>query len=395
FKTYAVDNVGNHEEVIYRKIIIDDSNPSTQLEIEGDRHENILSANSAIKLIASDEYGIDAIYYSVDGSPEKKYTYKLKGSYFSQGTHVLTYYSIDKLGNKEGVKEFKFYVDKTPPTIVEEIIGKTFIANGREYSSGRSKLKLTTFDNKAGVKEVYYSINGSEYHLYDKPFYLSNTSGNLVLKTYAVDNVNNKSVVEEESTVSSIPYIDLSGPSLSHRFSGPTFVLEDTVYISRETKISLHAKDDESGLDRIEYRIDEGDLTDYTEPFSISGEGVHKIYFNGYDNVSNSNFGELMVKVDTTGPEIYTRFSIPPKGNAVMDSVNVVSYPPHLVLFLSSTDEQVGVERMYYSINNGREVPYNGLISNFKAEQRYQLKIKALDKLGNVNESLLDFGIKN
>jgi hypothetical protein len=66
------------------------------------------------------------------------------------------------------------------------VLGKSFFSGGKEFSSGKSRLKLTSFDNKAGVKEVRYSVNNGEYQLYDSPVFLTQSAGNLIIKSYAV-----------------------------------------------------------------------------------------------------------------------------------------------------------------------------------------------------------------
>lgn len=395
FKFYAVDNVGNVEELKEITIVVDKSNPVSKIEIEGDQYENILSGNAKIKLVSDDNgIGTQDIYYILDDNPKKEYKYPIHTKYLNQGSHILRFFAKDKVNNQEKIQEYEFYVDKTPPTIVEEVIGKSFVANGKEFSSGRSKLKLTTFDNKAGVKEIYYSINGEEYQKYDKPFYLSNTSGNLVIKTCALDNVNNKTTNEEESSKSSIPFIDLAGPALYHEFQGPVFTLRDTIFISNTTKIFLKAKDTESGLNRIEYNINNGDFITYEEPIVINAEGFHEISFNGFDNVDNSNRGNIEVMVDTTGPDIYSRFSIPPV--QVNDSMKTIQkYPDHVVLFLSATDVYVGFDQMYYSVNGESDKPFTGIIKDFEKNQNYSIKVKALDKLGNKNENIIHFDTTN
>jgi hypothetical protein len=393
-KYYAVDNVGNVESLEEVTLVLDKSNPVSKIEIEGDLYENILSGRSKIILVSDDNgIGTQDIYYILDDNPKKEYKYPIYTKYLKQGNHILRFFAKDKVNNQEKIQEYEFYVDKTPPTIVEEVIGKSFVANGKEFSSGRSKLKLTTFDNKAGVKEIFYSINGEEFQKYDKPFYLSNTSGNLKIKTYALDNVNNKTTNEEESSKSSIPFIDLAGPALYHEFKGPVFTLRDTIFISNKTKILLRAKDSESGLNRIEYNVDNGDFQEYTDPIVIDSEGYHEVFFNGFDNVENSNRGSIAFMVDTTGPDIYSRFSIPPaKAN---DETDYQNYPEHVVLFLSATDVFVGFEEMFYSINGEQDTPCNGLIKNFQKDKQYSIKVKATDKLGNQKEDIIHFNTTN
>ncbi len=391
-KYYAADNVGNAETVQTLNIILDKTSPKTTIHISRDQYENIISGKSLIELKAEDKgIGVKAVYYKLDNGPSKQYINPVSAALLSQGEHTLIYYAIDKVNNTEDENVFDFYVDKTPPTIVQEIVGKSFFAGGREYSSGRSQLKLTTFDNKAGVKEVFYSINNREYEKYEKPVFLSSVSGNLTVKAYALDNVNNKTESLEKGSKTSIPYVDLSGPSIAYGFYGPTFVLRDTVYINDKTTVYLKANDTESGVSKIEYAVNSDETKIFENPFSMNIEGRHIIKVTAYDNVDNTNIKDFTLILDKTGPELYSRFSMLPDGKKDIDGKILNSYPNHVVLFLSSTDNVVGFNEMYYSINGGPEKKYTGLIRDFTSDGRYKVKIRAQDKLGNESTDLVDF----
>jgi hypothetical protein len=391
-KYYAADNVGNAEKVQTVNIILDKTSPKTIMHISRDKYENIISGKSMIELMAEDKgTGVKSVYYNLDEGPVKQYTNPVSAALLSQGEHKLTYYATDKVNNTEIENVFDFYVDKTPPTIVQEITGKSFFAGGREYSSGRSQLKLTTFDNKAGVKEVFYSINDKEYEKYERPIFLSNVAGNLTVKAYALDNVNNKTESLEKGSKTSIPYVDLSGPSISYGFDGPTFAMRDTVYLNNKTKVYLKAIDTESGVSKIEYAVNGDETKVFEDPFSMNVEGHHVIKVTAYDNVDNTNLSDFTVILDKTGPELYSRFSILPDGKKDINGKILDSYPRHVVLFLSSTDNVVGFDEMYYSINDGPEKKYTGLIRDFTSDGRYTVKIRAQDKLGNETIEVVDF----
>ncbi len=392
-KYYAVDNVGNMEEIHEITLVIDKSSPKTSYEVHKDLYENIISSRSKVSLKSDDAQGvgIESIYYRLDDGPEKKYVSPFSGAYLQQGDHKLVFYAKDNVGNVENKNIFDFFVDKTPPVIVQEILGKSFFAGGKEYSSGRSQLKLTSFDNKAGVKEVNYSLNGGEYKKYEKPFMLSNVTGNLTVKAYALDNVNNRTESIESGDKTTIPYVDLTGPSIKHGFSGPIFVMRDTAYISKKTKIMLTAEDLESGLERIEYSINDDSVHNYNDEFSVEKQGVHIIKVTGYDNVENTSSTEFAVVTDNTGPEIYSRFSINPVQKKESGGKILNEYPGHVVLFLSCTDGVVGFDQMFYSINGAPEKKYNGLISTFPQKGEYSVKVRALDKLGNESVEKIDF----
>jgi hypothetical protein len=393
-KYYSYDHVGNVEALKRIVIVIDRTSPKTSMNIKGDQSENILSGNSLISLSADDaSSGVASIKLKFDEGTEQNYIGAINTASIQQGEHKLAYWSVDNVENTEQQHEFVFYVDKTPPTILQEIIGKTYMINGKEFSSGQSQLKLTTLDNKAGVKEVFYSINNSEYKKYEKPVMLSAVSGSLEIKAYAVDKVNNKSQVTENTQASAIPYIDLSGPTLSYSLQGSSFITDDTIYISSKSKIVLKAIDNEAGLNNIQYKIDGKEAQVYNSPFSISEEGNHVVEYTGTDNVDNTSTSSIHLMVDNSGPVIYPRFSALPKKVLQDQGKTTTIYPGYVDLFVAATDIESGYEKMVYSINGSKEKQFNGFINGFAKNN--EVIIKAYDKLGNESSVKLEFSIKN
>jgi hypothetical protein len=390
-KYYSVDNVGNEEIVHEIALVYDMSAPITKRTILTDEHENVVSSRSKIELSAEDKgIGVSKIVYKIDDNNEFPYQYPINAANFAQGEHTLTYYAVDKAGNRENEQTYTFYIDKTAPTIIEEVIAKTFFANGKEFASGKAQLKLTAFDNKAGIKEIRYRINNGEYLVYEKPVFLSNSSGSLVIESYAVDNVNNKSQAQSANQKTTIPYIDLSGPALKYSFAGPVFNTRDTIFISSNTKISLKAIDQEAGINRIEYQIDGNENNIFSEPFNITSEGIHTISYVGYDNVENSNSGNFIVKVDNTGPEINYNFSIIPIGKESSTDI----YPKYVVLFLSGTDSQTGLDNIKYGLGDAAVTPYSIPVTGFSNGEK-SVRVVAKDKLGNTTEESVKFIIKD
>lgn len=394
-KYYSVDNTGNAEQLNEIKFSLDNTPPTTKINISGEKFENILSGNSQISLAASDSgSGLKQIYISLDDSVFYPYK-KLHTATMKQGEHKLFFYSTDNVSNKEQVNSYSFYVDKTPPQVIEEVMGKTFIANGREYSAGTSKLKITSFDNKAGVKEVYYSINKAPYIKYEKPILLSGYKGNMLINSYAVDNVGNKSLNDLSNTrKNNIPYIDLSAPWVGYFYKGANFIDRDTVFINSKTRIVLEARDSESGINHIEYQKDSSDLIRYTEPFTLNKEGYHSISVYGYDNTDNLTRQQFGVVVDTIGPHIFVRFSTLSVGTINENGEKTDEYPGHTVVFISATDEKSGFQRMQYTLNNSPATTYTGFIRGFMPGKKNKIKIKAFDKLGNQTEKMIEFYLR-
>jgi len=393
-KYYSVDHVGNAEKSKSIKIKIDITKPSTKLSVDTDLHDNIISSRSKIVLDASDNNSkVNKTVFSIDGGTFYNYHKPVVISGLKEGEHKIAYYSIDNAGNKEEQKEYDFYLDKSAPLIVDELIGNTFIANGREYSSGRSKVKLTAMDNKAGVKVIRYSINNGEFKEYTKPFFLTK-SGKLKVQTFVTDNVNNEKITTIMTNKSNISYVDLSGPTLGHSFQGAHFSSKDTTYITENTKIRLAAKDDASGFKRLEYSVDNQGIITYEKSFSIGNEGIHVITYSGYDFVDNSSTNTFTCVEDNSGPEIFFRFSILSNKSKIINDKTYEVFPNHVVLFLSSTDSSVGFENISYSVNGSSLKPYTSLIKGFVTNKLYSINVKSVDKLGNISEKKIDFYIE-
>lgn len=393
-KYYSVDNVGNEEKEKEINLKIDNSPPNSILKYEGDVHNKIISNTTSIIINSKDNINVKETFFSIDNSKFYKYG-KILSSYFKEGEHVIKYYSIDDIGNKEKIKIDTFYIDKTPPIIIQDIIGNEYLTStGEKYSSGKSKLKLTAFDNKAGVKEIYYSVNNKEFKKYKKPINLSIISGEINLKTYAIDNVNNKTNSQQkEEMIKNVPYIDLTPPKLNYSFIKPVFKTKKDIFISNKTKIILKGKDSESGINKIEYKIDENSYNLYKNPFSIKNEGIHTINYKGYDNVNNENNEKFNVIVDNTAPDFFVKFSIDPIDSVEIKNKMVKIYQPHLVIFFSSYDKYSGFEKIIYNINGGEKQIYKDMLSNFKINEYYEIEIEIFDKLGNSKIEKIHFYI--
>ncbi len=395
---YAVDRVGNVEDVQQKSFIVDLSPPVTHHHIEGIAQDFIISTSSKIYLTPSDSLsGLNRTVYRFDNEPEKAYTpgAMIPFTHLSDGEHTLYYYSEDKVQNKEALRHFDFFFDKTAPIMSADVLGDRFIVEDKVYFSGRTKLKLTAVDNKSGVKEIKYSIDNKPFETYEDPFYLPSKSGKHTVKYYAVDQMNNTNTSEYLHNTG-IVYVDLTGPQLSYNIAGPSFRKGDVQFISPASRVTLKGTDSESGLQYLSYCLNGADSeTRYAEPFGLSQSGRNEIRYYGYDNVNNRNAGEFVLMVDADGPEIFYTFSVKSVGDNKSDGTNQSElegeYPSYVTIYLAATDLMTGNGAITYSVNDGPELAYTTPIGSFKKDQTYTIRIKAKDKLDNVSEKTIKF----
>jgi len=393
-KVYSTDYLGNTEPVVSRKFIVDATPPQTEISFKGDKYEDIFSGRSELILTVSDRFGVESTKVMIDSSDKwTDYKQPIRTASLAEGYHTISWYSTDRAGNIEEVKNYRFFVDKTPPVVVEEIEGNSYMIGTRVFTSGRSRLKIMAVDNKAGVKEIYYSLNNKEFKLYEKPVMLADILGTVKLKTYAIDRVNNRSNSEANVQSFTMPTIDITGPELGHRFIGPKVIIRDTIWIGPSTQIELLATDRESGVNRIEYSLNQGQNSQYFEPFVLTDEGFYKLEFIGYDNVENVNVSGFAFAVDTQPPEIFWHFSMEPIGFEQVENQTLPVYQANVRIYLGESDNLTAVNTIKYSINGSKSQDYSSPITNLKTGVN-ELTIIATDALNNSRMETVRFVIK-
>ena len=390
---YGVDHVGNKEETKSSSFVVDLTPPSVTHNINGFADDNVIASTSKIYFTAADGLsGLDRVMYRFDEGEFRLYNgSNVNFSSLSDGEHTLQYYAIDKVGNQTSTFSYDLYFDKTAPLTASDILGDRFVVNDKVYFSGRTKMKLTAVDNKIGVKEIRYSINKEGFDVYDQPFYLPSIPGEHRIRYYSVDRLANRpSGSESYKHNISLVYLDLAGPLISHRLLGPSFKAAGVQYISPRTEIKLIGRDKagESGLKRLTFSINGAAAeTHYDKPFTIGVSGPQSIELFGYDNVNNRNIGGTEVFVDATPPNIFENFST----RSIGFEEGIPTYPPYVTVFLAATDDMVGNDKIFYSINGGNEKVYTRPIAGLRKGSTFSIVVRAVDMVGNESKRSFQF----
>ena len=393
---YSSDNVGNSEKIRNKNFTVDLTPPLTEHSITGLVYqETILSPTSSFKITSIDNLsGVKNIFYAFDGSNNFNYSTLVKLSNLKDGNHILKYWSTDNVENSEleSAKTFSFYLDKIAPVSKLDIVGDLFLGK-YNYVSERTELKLSSNDNKAGVKNIHYRINGKERNIYSGNFKLPNKQGLYNIKYDAIDNLENLSKNYYKTV-----FLDNNPPQTWIKYGSPQFFKNGELFISNKTKVILSSKDSESGVKNTLYSVDNEAMKDYSS-FVIESEGKHVINFYSTDNVNNAHdIRKSKCHVDNTPPEIFYNFSIEPSGTKNINGENLNIYPNYTRLYLGATDEKVGTDKILYSIGNGKLVSYSSgssldisELNTFLKNKLYELNIQAIDKLGNKSEKTIKF----
>lgn len=387
---YSVDNVGNTEDTRSSNFTLDLTAPTSSHDIVGTVHQgNILSPSTTFKLSASDSLsGVKSITYSFDQGSDSSYYQNISTSGLGDGEHTLHYYATDNVKNEASKKSVPFYLDLIPPVTNIQVNGDQHKGNYL-YVSPRTKISLSATDNKAGVKNIYYRIDGKDRFTYSNEFNIPNALGVHTVKYDADDNVENLAA-NKYLTV----FMDNRAPETGITYGNPQFFDRDTLFITSQTPVKLRFRDGESGIQKTVYNIDSSGDKNYSE-FTVPGEGYHTISFKSTDNVNNEE--ETITSnifVDNTAPEIFVYFSINPIGQKGGKNI----YPNYVRMYIGATDKHTGTETLLYSVDGGPLSKYSSPqtldaseVSKFKKKKKYEVRVVAKDKLGNESEKTLEF----
>lgn len=398
-KFYAVDSVGNVEDADGRTFFVDLTSPKLSYTLSGDRIEdqNILSPRSRIELIADDatadgtSAGVKRTSYQFDNKSYLTYGSKISVASLSDGDHTFYYRSVDHVENQTDLN-YSFYLDKTVPVLTAEIEGDTHQANGLNYISERSRIKLTATDNKAGVKQIDYLIDGTGVTTYNAPFQVDKKQGKHRVSYYGIDNVENKGAAKTDAIMNTL-YLDLTAPTINKNYVGQQFNTRDTIFINASTQVRLTATDGQSGVQKINYKLDGQGEVEYNQPFTVNQAGAHSISYSSTDNVNNKKDANFYFVVDNTGPEIVTIFSTKSLGKHTEGGSVVDKYPSHNSIFLGSSDDIVGAKTIYYSLDGAVEKIYTTPIATSKKGMR-TLKIRVVDQVKNETTQTISFFVE-
>jgi len=147
---YSVDLAGNIEPTneVEFKIEHDTRPPVTTHHFDGVMGDNNwFVSNVTVTLTAVDDSaGVDYTMYKLNEGEWMEY----EGSFLvtDDAVHTLCYYSVDRVGNKEVVKEVELKIDQTSPTI------------NLTWDGENSKLVADVIDNTSGIAKVEFYLNG-------------------------------------------------------------------------------------------------------------------------------------------------------------------------------------------------------------------------------------------
>jgi len=209
------------------------------------------------------------------------------------GPHNMTYWAIDKAGNRCEDGALWFFVDSDGPTTTINYEGTGFTSGDKVFVVPSTSVVLTAGDEASGVSYIEYNLDKRSYTHYSSPLKFTTGTHSLVFR--AVDKVGNTGA-EQSMTI----MVDAITPTT--RTDG-----EFSSVSKDDITIGLVATDAESGVASTYFRVlREKDRTgDFQAGNSLiveasSGDWNYTVQYYSVDRVGNTEkTRELNVRIDT------------------------------------------------------------------------------------------------
>ena len=326
---------------------------------------------------ADNASGLQGTFFSVDGTNFNEYLHPLT---FSQEKHYdFRFYSADNVGNAEALKHVMFSIDLTPPSSSY----KVSIDHNGNVLSPRTKLRLQSTDNNAGVSKIYYGFDTNKSkiartHLVKKIALTHLKEGNHSFVYYAKDRVNNT----ENKKLYEF-YLDKTPPAVTVSIQGDRIKGKRKTFVSKRTSIKINASDNKSGLKNVKYSLDLKKTWQlYRAPFSLpQKQGLYYLKYYANDIVNNkSTIYTHALYQDLMPPETQYDF----KGHHILTQ-NQTFVSSQTFILLKSSDKESGVQTTEYIIDNKKEERFSKPIQ-LHGEGHHQLTYYSKDQVNNTEE---------
>ncbi|MCI2252998.1 hypothetical protein L2D08_01320 [Domibacillus sp. PGB-M46] len=333
----------DRSNVVLAKLIVDTEAPVTKAEAPA----GWTNQKASVTLSVTDnETGVAGTYYSVDGSEYKA------GTSFTieeEGVHNVSFYSVDKVGNKETAQTIEVKIDQTSPVTKAEAPA--------EWSKENATVKLAAADEASGIARTFYSINSSDYT--EGTTVTVEKEGVHSISYFSVDKAGNK---EEAKTIE--VKVDQTAPIT--KAEAPADWSKENV------TVKLAASDEASGVAQTFYSINGADYTEGTS-FTVEKEGLNKVSFYSVDKAGNKEAAQTVeVKVDQTAP-------------VTQSDATDQWLKDDAVIHLTATDHASGTAKTYYSIDGS--VYKEGTSFTISKEGITAVSFYTVDQAGNAEEA--------
>jgi hypothetical protein len=353
---YATDDAGNVEAPAKTATVkIDATKPSTSLATTPSSPDGtngwFQQASVQFTLTGSDAHaGVAQSFYTLDGGATQTYSGAVTVS--GQGTHTITYWSVDNAGNTEAASSTQVELDNVKPSTSIVVSPTAPNGSGGWYVTTPS-FTLSASDATSGVASTLYKIDSGATQTYSGA--VSIPDGQHTVTYWSVDSAGNT----ESATTTPTMKVDTVKPSTSIAIT-PASPDGSNGWRVSATSFTLSGSDATSGVATTLYKIDSGATQTYSGSAVSIPQGSHTVTYWSVDTAGNTESATTspVIKVDTVKPSTtLTTSPVAPDGSNNWFKQSSVTFT------LAATDGTSGVANSYYTIDGGGQQTYSGTVT--------------------------------
>ncbi len=296
---WSVDGAGNTESANTVHVKIDTTAPTTTATYSNSYVPGSWTNQTvSVTLHPGDGTGsgVAHTYYTIDSGGTQTYNnaaFDVSG----EGTHTITYWSVDNVGNTESpANTATIKIDLTKPSTTA-----TYSNSYVPDTWTNQTVSVTLHPSDSGgsnVAHTYYTIDSGDTQTYANSSFDVSGEGTHTITFWSVDGAGNT----ETANTATIK-IDLTNPTTTATYSN-SYVPGD--WTSQSVEVTLHPSDTGgSDVAHTYYTIDSGQQQTYGDAFTISDEGDHTVSFWSVDGAGNTESAtSVHVKIDKSDPVI-------------------------------------------------------------------------------------------
>ncbi|MBT5605048.1 MAG: hypothetical protein HN742_34390 [Lentisphaerae bacterium] len=351
----ATDAAGNTSSTT-TTLRIDASPPTTT--VTGAPASEWTNGDVTLALAAEDAgSGVDQTSWTLNGVTTVGSSIQLTG----EGTHTVTFRSMDNAGNMEPDQNLTVRIDTTAPTIGHDA------PDAAAWQSDPVTITATAADTASGLATLVYALDGGAESAITEPITVTG-AGTHELLLRATDTAGNT------STTTTTLRIDASPPTTTVT-GAPA-----SEWTNGDVTLTLAAEDVGSGVDQTSWTLN--GVTTVGSSIQLTDEGTHTITFRSMDNAGNVEPDQgLTVRIDTTAPTI---------GHDAPDAATWQSDP--VTVTATGADSASGLAALVYALDGGAESAITEPITVTGAGT-HELLLRATDTAGNTSTTTMTLRI--
>ncbi|WCL50422.1 multi-beta-barrel domain surface protein OmpL47 [Leptospira sp. GIMC2001] len=255
---------------------------------------------------------------------------------------------------------------------------ETIANNADLYINSRTAFELKASDDSSQVDYIEYRVNTGDFIKYSSPVTIS-TEGVSQITYRAVDRAGN---IEPSRLLTVV--VDNTPPSVLIMPVEPLHITQGANYASKSNTFTFKADDALSGVEKIEYSINESGFETFAadSPLKLEKSGSNLIRYTATDNSGNkSRESSIAVIIDEKAPTVEIIPNVP------LVEIDGKTYSKKGNVFtIRAFDGESGIRRVLVKVDGDEEFrPYvDGIVVDAQGE--HKIEAKAIDNVGNESE---------